>query len=121
MSEVFAVTDLFADETNRCRAADGIAKDGPAVVRLPTTPRDDLRPLYLNTQGLYVGKSSELLVVREGNKVIQEVRLREDQSVKYLGNVRLSTQALQTLCTLEIPLVMHSQHGYFQCMLQGTD
>ncbi len=108
------------DETNRCRAADGLAEAGPRVVRLPTTPRDDLRPLYLNTQGLYVGKSSELLVVREGNKVIQEVRLREINQVNIFGNVQMSTQALQTLCTLEIPLVMHSQHGYFQGMLQGT-
>lgn len=34
---------------------------------------------------------------------------------------RLQTrQALQTLCELEIPLVMHSQHGYFHGMLQGT-
>ena len=62
-------------------------------MRLPSTPRDDLRPLYLNTQGLYVGKTSELLVVREGNKVLQEVRLREINQVNVFGNIQLSTQA----------------------------
>jgi CRISP-associated protein Cas1 len=107
------------DETNRCRARDGLG-ESPAVIRLPTTPRDDLRPLYLNTQGVYVGKSAEVLVVKEGGKVIQEVRLREINQVNLFGNIQLSTQAIQTLCELEIPLVFHSQHGYFNGMLQGT-
>ncbi len=107
------------DETNRCRSADGRGPP-PAVVRLPTTPRDDLRPLYLNTQGLFVGKTSEMLVVKDGGKVIQEIRLREISQVNVFGNIQISTQALETLCQLEIPLVCHSQHGYFHGMMQGT-
>lgn len=107
------------DETNRCRAADGLG-ELPATVRLPATPRDDLRPLYLNTQGLVVGRNAEVLVVKDGGKVVQEVRLREINQVNLFGNVQMSTQAIQTLCELEIPLVLHSQHGYFHGMLQGT-
>ena len=107
------------DETNRCRAADGLG-EAPAVVRLPATPRDDLRPLYLNTQGLFIGKTSEMLVVKEGGKVTQQIRLREINQVNLFGNIQLSTQAVQTLCELEIPLIFHSQHGYFNGMLQGT-
>ncbi len=107
------------DETNRLRAADGLGA-APAEVRLPSTPRDDLRPLYLNTQGVYVGKSGEVLVIKDGGKVIQEVRLRELNQVNLFGNIQVSTQALQAINELEIPLVLHSQHGYFTGMLQGT-
>ena len=107
------------DETNRCRAADGLGAS-TVEVRLPATPRDDLRPLYLNTQGVHVGKTGELLVIKDNGKVIQEVRLREINQVNLFGNIQVSTQALQTLNELEIPLVLHSQHGYFNGMLQGT-
>lgn len=107
------------DETNRCRASEG---KGPATkdVRLPSTPRDDLRPVYLNTQGLHVGKTSEALVVKEGGREVQQIRLREINQVNVFGNVQISTQALQTMCEMEIPLVFHSQHGYFHGMVQGT-
>ena len=107
------------DETNRCRAADGLGVT-TAEVRLPATPRDDLRPLYLNTQGVHVGKTGELLVIKDNGKVIQEVRLREINQVNLFGNIQVSTQALQSLNEMEIPLVLHSQHGYFNGMLQGT-
>ena len=107
------------DETNHCRAADGTERTAKPV-RLPATPRDDLRPLYLNTQGLYVGKTSEVLQVKQEGKIIQEVRLREINQVNLFGNVQVSTQAMQTLLAMDVPLVMHSQHGYFHGMLQGT-
>ncbi len=103
------------DETNRCRS------DQPTrPTRLPTTPRDDQRPLYLNTQGLFVGKSGEVLQVKEQGKIIQEVRVREINQVSLFGNIQLSTQAIQTLCELDVPLVLFSSHGYFHGMLQGT-
>ncbi len=113
------VAICLPDETNRCRARDQLAPDLP-VVRLPATPRDDLRPLYLNTQGLYVGRKSDVLEIKEGGKVIQEVRLREINQVNLFGNIQVSTQVMQKLCEQNIPLVMHSQGGYFQGMLQGT-
>lgn len=113
------VAICLPDETNQCRARDGQGQE-VTQVRLPATPRDDLRPLYLNTQGLFVGRKSELLQIKEQGKVIQEVRLREINQVNLFGNIQLSTQAMQTLLELEIPLVLHSQHGYFYGMLQGT-
>lgn len=36
-----------------------------------------LRPLYLNTQGLSVGKSGNVLKIKEKDKVVQEVRIGE--------------------------------------------
>lgn len=113
------VAICLPDETNRCRARD-VGSEDPPVVRLPSTPRDDLRPLYLNTQGLYVGRKSEVLQIKDGGKVVQEVRLRELNQVNLFGNIQITTQVMKELCEQEIPLVMHSQRGYFQGMLQGT-
>ena len=107
------------DETNRCRSIQFKAQE-PKLVRLPTTPRDDLKPLYLNKQGLMVGKTSEVLQIKDQGRVIQEVRLREINQVNLFGNIQVSTQALQTLLEMEIPVVLFSQRGYFQGMLQGT-
>lgn len=113
------VAICLPDETNRCRARDQLAPDTPSV-RLPATPRDDLRPLYLNTQGLYVGRKSDVLQVKQEGKVVQEVRLREINQVNLFGNIQVSIQVLQRLCEQNIPLVMHSSGGYFHGMLQGT-
>ncbi|TVP98923.1 MAG: CRISPR-associated endonuclease Cas1 [Planctomycetaceae bacterium] len=113
------VAICLPDETNRCRAREASGGEG-SNVRLPATPRDDLRPLYLNTQGLQVGRKSEVLEVRENGKVIQEVRLREINQVNLFGNIQVTTQALQTLVEMGVPVVMHSQRGYFQGMVHGT-
>jgi len=113
------VAICLPDETNRCRARETSGGDITSV-RLPATPRDDLRPLYLNTQGLQVGRKSEVLEVRENGKVIQEVRLREINQVNLFGNIQVTTQALQTLVEMDVPVVMHSQRGYFQGMVHGT-
>ena len=49
-------------------------------VRPLVTPRSELRPLYLNTQGVRVGKSGAVLQVKDKEKVVQEVRVGRDQS-----------------------------------------
>lgn len=106
------------DETNRCRAPEQTGQTGK--IRLPATPRDDLKPLYLNTQGLYVGKKSELLEIKDRGKVVQQTRLRDINQVNLLGNIQVSTQALKALLQAQIPLVLFSQRGYFYGLLQGT-
>lgn len=105
------------DETNRCRPCQS---DQGSPTRLPATPRDEQRPLYLNTQGLWVGKTGEILQIKDQGKVVQEVRLREVNQINLFGNIQLSTQAIQTLCQLEVPLLLFSSHGRFHGMLQGT-
>jgi CRISPR-associated protein Cas1 len=107
------------DETNRLRKQREVCTGSLEEVRLPATPRDDLRPLYLNTQGLYVGKAAEVLEVKERGKLIQQVRLRDLNQVNLFGNIQVTTQAVQTLLEQEIPLLFFSQGGYFQGMLQG--
>jgi CRISPR-associated protein Cas1 len=125
------------DETWSCRAAD--AANGHPQQRalfdlgLPSTPseqngkeprrlvsaRDDLRPLYLNAQGLYVGKSGNVLKVKEKEKVVQEVRIGETCQVNLFGNIQMSTQAIQALCEGEVPIAYFSMGGWFYGVTHG--
>ena len=81
--------------------------------------RDDLRPLYLNTQGLHVGKAGNVLKVKEKDKVVQEVRVGETCQVNLFGNIQLTTQAIQTLCENEVPICYFSQAGWFYGVTHG--
>ena len=91
----------------------------PHGVRKLLPARDDLRPLYLNTQGLYVGKSNNVLKIKDKQEVVQEVRLSEISQVNLLGNVQLTTQAVQSLCEAEIPIAYFSMGGWFKGMAHG--
>lgn len=124
------------DETWSCRAA---GDDGQSHQRslfdlgLPTSrsepsdkeprrlvsARDDLRPLYLNAQGLYVGKSGNVLKVKEKDKVVQEVRIGETCQVNLFGNIQMSTQAIQALCEGEVPIAYFSMGGWFYGVTHG--
>jgi len=90
-----------------------------ADVRRLVPARDDLRPLYLNTQGLYVGKSGHVLKIKEKDKVVQEVRIGETCQVNLFGNVQFSTQAIQALCENEVPLAYFSLGGWFYGVTHG--
>ncbi|MCI0538248.1 MAG: CRISPR-associated endonuclease Cas1 [Verrucomicrobiales bacterium] len=88
-------------------------------VRRLVPARDDLRPLYLNTQGLFVGKSGNVLKIKEKDKVVQEVRIGEMCQLNLYGNIQLSTQAIQTLCENEVPIAYFSMGGWFYGVTQG--
>src|SRR5438105_718420 len=63
-------------------------------VRRLIAPRAELRPAYLNTQGLRVGKSGEVLQAREKGELKQEIRIGEICQSTLMGNVELSTKAV---------------------------
>lgn len=84
-------------------------------------PRDDLRPLYLNAQGLRVGKSGEVLQVREKDELKQEVRIGEICQVNVMGNIQVSTQAIQSLCEAGKPVCYFSQGGWFYGITTGLN
>jgi CRISP-associated protein Cas1 len=88
-------------------------------VRALVTPRCEQRPVYLNTQGLRVGKSGEVLEVKEKDKLVQQVRLGEICQLNLLGNVQLTTQAVQQLCWNEVPVCYFSQGGWFYGLTSG--
>jgi len=88
-------------------------------VRPLVTPRSQKRPLYLNTQGVRVGKSGGVLQVKENDKVVQEVRVGETGQVNVMGNVQISTQAIQALCEAEVPVCYFSMGGWFYGITLG--
>ncbi len=81
--------------------------------------RDDTRPLYLNTPGYRVGCKDEVLVVKDKDRVIEEVRMRDVSHVALFGNVQISTQAIQSLCELEVPVTYFSMGGWFYGITRG--
>lgn len=104
-------------------------KPAKSEVRPLITPRSELRPLYLNSQGMRVGKSGAVLQVRErdashsqgADKLVQEVRIGEICQVSLMGNVQISTQAVQALCEAEVPLCYFSMGGWFYGITTGLN
>lgn len=93
----------------------------PAVgkVRRLIAARDDKRALYLDTQGLKVGRKSETLQIKEHGKLINDVRLNDVSHVALFGNIQISTQAVQSLCYAGIPLTYFSVGGWFYGLTRG--
>jgi CRISPR-associated protein Cas1 len=81
--------------------------------------RDDLRPLYVTGHGLIIGKSSEVLQIKERDKRVQEVRIGEISQVNVFGNVQLTAAAVQGLCWAEKPIAHFSYGGWFYGLTQG--
>jgi CRISPR-associated protein Cas1 len=82
-------------------------------------PRSDLRPVYLNTQGLKVGRSGEVLQVKEKDAVRQEIRPIEISQLNLMGNIQVTTQVTQLLCESGIPVCYFSQGGWFYGITTG--
>lgn len=104
--------------TNGKRRA-GPGLPGSLPPRRLMAARDDERALYLNTQGCRVGVTSERLVVKEGDCTMDQIRLGDVTHVALFGNIQISTQAVQTLCDLEIPLAYFSMGGWFYGLTRG--
>ena len=100
-------------------AAPATASSGAQPPRRLIAARDDTRPLYLNTQGFRVGCKGEVLQVKEKDKIIEEVRLRDLSHVALFGNIQISTQAIQALCEQEIPVTYFSMGGWFYGITRG--
>ena len=107
-----------AQGTKPGSAAESAPSEASSPRRLMAA-RDDTRPLYLNTQGLRVGCRDEVLQVKEQDKVIEEIRLRDLSHVALFGNIQISTQAIQSLCEGEIPVTYFSMGGWFYGITRG--
>jgi CRISPR-associated protein Cas1 len=121
------------DETNALRF-DGEEDDGQLLlfssgmpprkparseVRRLVVPREDRKPVYLNTQGLRIGKSGDVLQVKEKDALRQEVRINEVCQINLMGNIQVTTQAVQALCSAEVPVCYFSQGGWFYGITSG--
>lgn len=89
----------------------------PAVTRV-TARGDDGAVLYLQEQGAHVGKRSEHLVVKVHGREVNRVPIASVRQVVVYGNVQLSTQALASLATAEVPVAYLTTHGRFVASLQ---
>jgi len=92
-----------------------------ADARLLIAARTDQRPLYLNTQGLRVGKNGGVLRINEKDTVVQDVRISDTCQVNLMGNIQISTQALQALCEEEVPVCYFSQGSWFYGITMGMN
>src|ERR1700674_1588025 len=123
------VTVCLPDETRMLshRAAMGEADQSLLTAR--QTPaggprrliaaRDDTRALYLNTPGLFVGRSGEVLQVKEKKELVQEVRINDLSHVALFGNIQISTAAVQALCEADVPVTYFSMGGSFYGFTRG--
>lgn len=102
-----------------CTAPRSLAAPPTAAPRRLMAARDDERALYLNTQGHRVGIKSERLVIKDGDSVVDEIRLNDVTHVALFGNIQVSTQAVQELCEQEIPVAYFSMGGWFYGITRG--
>jgi len=87
---------------------------GPTAPLHQVMPRnDDGAVLYLNEPGAHVGKRSEHLVVRRNGQEVNRVPITSVRQVVIFGNVQVSTQALECLALLEVPVVYMTAYGRF--------
>jgi CRISPR-associated protein Cas1 len=90
-----------------------------AETRRLLAARDEQRAVYLNTQGFRVGRSGEVLQVKEKESLRQELRLHEISQINVMGNIQLTTQSIQALLEAEVPICYFSQGGWFYGMTTG--
>jgi len=116
-----AAEEVDAEEPRQLALFDLPRKPVKREVRPMMTPRSELRPLYLNTQGVKLGKSGAVLQVKDKEKLVQEVRLGEICQVNLMGNVQITTQAVQALCEAEVPVCYFSMGGWFYGITMGLN
>lgn len=113
------------DDDGQLRLFDGadpaecsLLTDGAEVRRL-VPMRDDLRPLYVTGYGLTIGKSNDVLQVRDRKGLVQEARLHDISQVNVFGNVTVTGAALQALCWAERPVAHFSTGNWFVGLTTG--
>ena len=67
------------------------------------------------------GRSGAVLQVKDKEKLLQEVRIGEICQVNLMGNVQISTQAVQALCEAEVPICYFSMGGWFYGITMGLN
>ncbi len=75
--------------------------------------------LYVTGHGLIVGKTGEVLQIRERKKPVQEVRIGEISQVNVFGNVQFTAAARPGTVLGEKPIAHFSYGGWFYGLTQG--
>ncbi len=69
--------------------------------------------------GVRVGRSGEVLQVKEKDALRQEIRPIEISQLNVMGNIQVTTQVTQLLCEAGIPVCYFSQGGWFYGITTG--
>jgi CRISPR-associated protein Cas1 len=94
------------------------AEAAPAAGVTCVIPKSDVGAvLYLQEPGSRVGKRSEHLTVHKDGVELARAPLHAVRQVVVMGNVQVSTQALETLASNEIPVMYLTGHGRFVAAL----
>ena len=62
-----------------------------------------------------------MLQVKDKEKLLQEVRIGEICQVNLMGNIQITTQAVQALCEAEVPICYFSMGGWFYGITMGLN
>jgi CRISP-associated protein Cas1 len=108
---------LFVDDTPSERRP--LVRRPDQEVRRLVPARDDLRPLYITGHGLSVGKSNDVLKIRDREGVVQEARLHDISQVNVFGNVSVTSGAVQALCWSEKPIAYFSSGHWLYGLTTG--
>jgi CRISP-associated protein Cas1 len=119
VNELGSTTADGAGQMTLFRGTAAPRKPAASEPRRLIAPRVESKPAYLNTQGLRVGRSGGVLQVKEKDSVVQELRINELCQLNLMGNIQVSTQAVQSLCEAGVPLCYFSQGGWFYAITSG--
>ena len=93
-------------------------KDSADTTRRVISARNDGVPLYVQDQGAHISRSDKRLKIYLGQKKLGEVLLHETSQVCLMGNVQITTQAVHSCMSEEIPILHFTSGGYFLGLTQ---
>lgn len=101
------------------RHGDEDEDEDEAMVRRLYPARPDATPLYVQTQGAYVGKKGQSLVIRADGQEVARAGLKDVSQLVLCGNVQVSTQTMHLLCEADVPVVLLSSGWWFYGIMHG--
>ena len=70
------------------------------------------RSLYVSQQGCYLSLQQELVLIKQGQTVLNEVQLPLLEQILIFGNSQVTTQVIRACLHRDIPIAYLSQMGY---------
>ena len=96
-----------------------LAQPADGDVRRLTPARDDALPLYIQDQGVTLGKSGDQLTVKSRQQTLRKVKMIDVSQVSLFGNVQVTAQALREITSTGIPVCHFSYGGWFHAVTRG--
>ncbi len=84
---------------------------------IPSDP--SAAPLYVTEQGAYIGVRAGRVEVRKKKELLLSRRVIDVSQVCVIGNAQVSTQALRSFFSRQVPVLYFSYGGWFSGIAQG--